>query len=133
MVLAEQLVVAQNVELREQSERNSVITGECSANTRASTHLLVLVHAAQHLFGDKLLQVRDRRLRTAADEAALQCRHVAHALQADVHLLVAPVVVGLHVRLVQAIEGVVIGAGRQILRARQVTALVELALALRLV
>lgn len=113
MILAQQLVVAQDV------------------------HLLVLVHAAEHLLGHELLQVRDCRLRRAPDEAALQRVDLAEgaALEAHVHLLVAPVVVELGVRLAEAVVGgrVVVGAGRQVLRAGQVARLVELALALRFV
>lgn len=134
MILAEQFVVAQNVHLCGRDDKATQLDSPSQLNASARvTHLLVLVHAVQHLLGDELLQVRDRGLRTAANEAPLQRRNVAHALQTDVHLLVATMVVRLDVRLVQPIEGIVIGGGGQILRTGQVAALVEFALAFRLI
>ena len=64
VVLAEQLVVAQDVDVP------------------------VGVDAVEHLEGDELFQVRHRGLRRAAQEAPLQLPQLRHraALQADVHL-----------------------------------------------
>lgn len=75
--------------------------------------------------------MRNRGLRTAPYEPALQMpKVVADALQADVHLLVHPVIIGFLVgQLVRLIVAVLLLLGH-VLRALQVSRLVKLTLSL---
>lgn len=100
------------------------------------SYLSVLVYSVKHLLGHELLQVRDRGLGTAPDEAPLQLGQVAAvALEAHVHLLVLSVVVGLQVGLVQLVRRLVHVrlVLRQVLGVGQVALPVELAFPLSLI
>lgn len=99
-----------------------------------TTYFFVLVHAVQDFPRDELLQMRYRRLRTAPNEFPLERNQiVANTLQTHIHLFVLPMEIRLDMCVVQLIEWFVFAVLRQVLRIWQVSAPVELALAIEFV
>lgn len=129
MILAQQLFVAQDVDLQDQRIRDCYKNGYYCL----SSYLAVLFDAVENLLGHQLFEMRYRRLRAAADEAPLQVLEViADALQAHIDLLVEAVEVGLGVRLHHLLV-VVLVVLRDVLGTRHVPALVEVPLPARFI
>lgn len=89
------------------------------------THLSILFNAIEYLLSHQLLEMRYRRLRTAAYEASLQIlKIIANALEAHVDLLVQTMEIGFGMRLHNLLV-VLLMILRYILGAWHVAALVE--------
>lgn len=118
-----------------QSKKKKEITRSFSftnpKSVRPATYIFVPFDSVENLFGKKFLQMRNRGLRTAPDEAALQMsKVVADAFQADIHLLIHPVIVSFLVgQLVRLVVAVLLLLGH-VFRALQVSRLVKLTLSL---
>lgn len=97
------------------------------------THLSILLNAIEYLLCHQLLEMRYRRLRTAADEASLQIlKIIANALEAHVDLLVQTMEIGFGMRLHNLLV-VLLVILRYILGAWHVAALVEVTFTARFI
>lgn len=98
-----------------------------------STYLTVLLDAIEYLLRDELLEMRYRRLRTAAYEASLQIlKIIADTLEAHVDLFVKAMEIGFGMRLHHLLV-VLLMVLRYILGAWHVAALVEITFASRFI